>query len=348
MSVSPSELTIFYAWQSDSPGDTNRNAIRLALARAAAEIESAQPGLVLKIDEATRDMIGSDNVPDSIRAKIEAADVFLGDVTTVTPPGATARACPNPNVTFEIGYAAAHLGWKRLILLTNLSLAKFEDLPFDFDRQRVSRYSVKSVSDKTGITKLQALLGTAITAIIKDRPPRPAELKIADPREIRRRRDIENATWALSQIKMPVLQQHIEELPHRIANEVLHFFYSYHGVIKNSLFHINDPELDDAFRGLDAAWQRALEPVENYHSDNVGCYIFGSVADVPLSADRQRDWDDIVEARKDMVAQLAKLLDIIRRDYVEIDLKDTNRRAHDDWRREKADAEARLWTANAD
>lgn len=83
--MSKTEHAVFYAWQSDSPAGTNRNAIRQALVAAAARIEHEQPELTLKLDEATRDMMGADNVPRSILEKIEAADIFVGDVTTVTP-----------------------------------------------------------------------------------------------------------------------------------------------------------------------------------------------------------------------------------------------------------------------
>jgi hypothetical protein len=340
------EISIFYAWQTDSPPDTNRNAIRNALTSASAEIESQRPGLVLKIDEATRDMLGADNVPDSIRAKVEAADIFVGDVTTITrpptSPGDKARPCPNPNVTFEVGYAAAHLGWKRMIILMNTHIAKFDDLPFDFDRQRVSQYLVKSASDRSGINQLKKLLITAITAIVDGNPPRPAELKNANPAEIRRRRDIDSAVWALRQINIPLLQSHIDDLPYKIDTDLLDFFYDYCGVIGSDLFHVNDPDLDSGFRGLYAAWQRALAPGHNYHAAHGRYAFFGNPGDMPLSPEQQTDWDEIVEARNEMRLQIARLLDVIRRNYVEIDLKETSRIALENWQKEKADRQKRL------
>jgi hypothetical protein len=345
MSDARREIAIFYAWQSDSPPETNRNAIRLALASAVAEIEAQRSKLALRIDEATRDMLGADNVPDSIRAKIEAADIFIGDVTTVTPRSTTpdhkARPCPNPNVTFEVGYAAAHLGWRRMILLINTAVAEFEDLPFDFDRQRVSRFDVKSAAAKSGINALKKLLITALTVIVDRNPARPAELKSADPAEIRRRRDIENANWALSQINIPLLQRDMEDLPGKIDTDTLDFFYDYHGVIRSGVFHINDPEVDNAFRGLDAAWLRALAPSYNYHAN--GRYaFFSSPGDMPLSEEPQRDWDEIVEARNEMSLYLTRLLEVIRRSYVEIDLTETSRSAFENWQREKAEREGRF------
>lgn len=328
------EQTIFYAWQSDSPSGTNRNAIRKALIAAASQIEDEHPGLTLTIDEATRDMLGADNVPRSILEKIEAADVFVGDVTTVTPPtpdGSKIRPCPNPNVTFEVGYAAAHLGWKRMILLTNLSVARYEDLPFDFDRQRISQYRVKEANERKGVDQLTNLLVTALTTILNGDPPRPAELRNMDPAHIRRERDLRAARWALSSFAIPALQDHIENLPHFVSPPHFFYFESFHGVISNSLFHINDTSLDAAFRGLDTAWHEALSYGRNYTDSPSGKSIFSAPGDV-LTARQKVDWDAILEARKKMHEQLEALLSIIRRDYVEIDLHETNNQAFQKWR----------------
>jgi hypothetical protein len=346
MSDVQGEITIFYAWQSDSPPAINRNAIRVALASAATEIEVRQPGRVLRIDEATRDMLGADNVPDSIRAKIEAADIFVGDVTTITPPPTTpeprTRPCPNPNVTFEVGYAAAHLGWQRMILLINTAIAKFEDLPFDFDRQRVSRFHIKPDAGKSSADALQKLLITAITPIIEKNPAQPAELKSFDPAVIRRSRDLENARWALSQIHVPTLQRDMDDLPGKIDTDTLDFFYDYLGVIRSGVFHVNDVELNNALRGLAEAWERALAPSHNYHAGAGRYAFFTNPGDMPLSDERQRDWDDIVEARHEMRLQLSKLLEIIRKSYVEIDIKETSRIAFEDWQKEQADRKRRF------
>lgn len=289
-------------------------------------------------------MIGADDVPRSIREKIEAADMFVGDVTTVTPPpsldGKT-RPCPNPNVTFEIGYAAAHLGWNRMILLTNLAIAKFADLPFDFDRHRVSQYRVKAATDAKGIQKLTQLLTEAISMILDGNPLRPAELRMTDPAEIRRKRDVEAARWALSQIALPAIEDHIERLPRIIDSRDFFYYYSYHGVIGNALFHMNDPVLDAAFRGLDVAWGEALSYVENYTDAPGELYIFASPGDAPLSEHRQADWDSILAARSDMHRHLHMILAIVRENYVEIDILETNSRAFEQWRNERATTQAR-------
>ncbi len=103
-------VRVFYSWQSDLPKKSNLNAIREGLAEACKRVEKAQTGIKLVPDEATRDTSGSPNIALKILEKIEASDVFVADVTTVTPPGAE-RPCPNPNVGYELGYAVATLGW---------------------------------------------------------------------------------------------------------------------------------------------------------------------------------------------------------------------------------------------
>jgi hypothetical protein len=334
-------IVIFNAWQSDSPASTNRNAIRVALAAAVAAIEENRPGLSITVDDATRDMPGADNVPDSIRDKIDSCDIFIGDVTTVTLPATASeekvRPCPNPNVTYEIGYASARVGWKRMILLINLNSAKFTDLPFDFDRHRVSRFTVKGTSDKSGADGLKKLLIEAITTIVDKKPKRPEELRAIDPAELRRNRDILHATRALSKISLPILEDHIEQLPHTLNSHAMHFYYGFHGVVQNALFHINDSALDNAFRGLDEAWGRALSFGENYHDAPGDRYIFSKPGDAPLNTAEQADWDAILVARNDMHKHLHDLLAIVREHYVEIDLMDTNQRAFDDWRESQAD-----------
>jgi len=336
--MAETEFTIFYAWQSDLPSEQNRTAILRALTDAAAAVE-AQRGVVVIIDQATRDMLGADNVADTIRTKIEAADMFIGDVTTITlppPDGMEARPCPNPNVTFEIGYAAAHLGWKRCTLLINTALAKHKDLPFDFAPQRVSAFQIANGKDSGGVKNLAKLLTSAITGVIDASPKRPAELRALDPALKRRERDLLAAEEALSQFSTTALQGHIQDLPRAFSQRDLDFFHKFASVATSLLFHINDPALNAAFRSLFAAWDRALSYPERYR--NAGeRLIFSNPGDAPLDADQEISWEAIEVARAEMAQALGDLLRIIREDYVEIDLVETNEKALARWQREQAE-----------
>ncbi len=46
------------------------------------------------------------------------------------------KAMPNPNVLLELGYAAAKLGWDRLVLVMNTNYGHPEELPFDLRNRR--------------------------------------------------------------------------------------------------------------------------------------------------------------------------------------------------------------------
>jgi hypothetical protein len=135
-------VRVFYSWQTDSPKKTNLNAIRGALKAAAEKIAKTRPDLEIAPDEATRGTSGSPNIAMKILEKIQGADVFLADITTITASGAK-RPCPNPNVSYELGYAVGELGWDRVILLFNKALGDFpKDLPFDIIQQRASPYKL--------------------------------------------------------------------------------------------------------------------------------------------------------------------------------------------------------------
>ena len=122
---------IFFSWQSDQAPQYNTKSIRNALDYASSKLEHNTA-----IDEATREMAGSGNIPDSILSKIRAADIFVADITPVACNGI--RKLPNPNVVFELGYAVAHLGWNRVIMLNNNCFGSVKEAPFDFDRHRIS------------------------------------------------------------------------------------------------------------------------------------------------------------------------------------------------------------------
>jgi hypothetical protein len=321
-------LTVFYAWQSDTASASNRNALRVALTEAAAELEDEYPGLTILIDEATRGMAGAGNVPDSIRDKIEACDIFLGDVTTINPDAsAGTRKVPNPNVVYETGFASALLGWNRVILVTNLCVASMDDLPFDFDRHRVTSYNIQGKPDSGARKQLAKLMATALRAIMESDPKRPADLRQRDPVLIRRERDIENARWAMSNVSIPHLQEFIEELPGRVSEAALFFYEGFHGVVTSNNFHIYDPELADAFKKLDQAWSAATSFGSHYYQTPSGLNVFGTPRGLRPHPDEEKALVSIGKAARQMRKHLDRLLAMLRTNYIEIDLDETDRQA---------------------
>lgn len=130
--------TIFWSWQSDRDERVTRHLIREALVRALerlagdADIEDR-----LEIDHDTRGLPGSPDIVTSILAKIDAAAVFVGDVTPIAVSD-SGKHVANPNVLIELGYAKKALSVDRVITVWNTAFtsSRFEDLPFDLRGRR--------------------------------------------------------------------------------------------------------------------------------------------------------------------------------------------------------------------
>lgn len=144
---------VFYSWQSDSPGNTNRNFILDALETAIADINKDETTDVEPvIDRDTLGLAGSPDISHSIFEKIDAASVFVCDVSIIDP--STARPTPNPNVLIELGYAIKSLGWHRIIMVMNTAFGGPEKLPFDLRSKRTTTYAVESdAAEKSPIRK---------------------------------------------------------------------------------------------------------------------------------------------------------------------------------------------------
>ena len=203
---------VFYSWQDDLDSKTNKNFIRRALEEGRNLVNESPEyrDINIVIDEATRDEPGSPNIPRTILSKIQKADVFICDITTINHDAPDERRkVPNPNVVFELGYAVALLGWGRIILLFNEAFGSIPgDLPFDLTGQRVSKYrqapqgasgkaDAKTIRDSR--TKLASLCRDAIKQILLSKPERPAMLSNDLPGMIQRRRDVDilRYSWQL-------------------------------------------------------------------------------------------------------------------------------------------------------
>ncbi len=320
---------IFYSWQSDSPRKTNLDAIRKSLAAACKRLSPQYSDLTLVPDEATRGTSGSPKIVDKIVEKIEAASMFVADITTVTSAGAD-RPCPNPNVLFELGYAVATLGWERVVLLFNGAVADFPgDLPFDLARNRASRYDYALTDPAAQRAKLEKLLEVAVKAVVDKNPKRPAELKGLSREKIEHDRDVENMRWLMETLHLPTLQAHIDDLPHLVADRAMWFHENYKGVAANALFSVYDPILRSAVRQLLHSWETALAHGVQYTPLSHGRNLFASPGDAPLASDRQVAWDEIEAARRNMAESVSSILTRLRSAYFEIDIQRTNEQA---WR----------------
>jgi len=161
---------VFYSWQSDLPGRTNRSLIGKALEIACKDITS-ENGIELDVavDRDTMNVPGSPNIAEVVFSKIADADAFVADVSLINQRPSQVphedwkrhlrvaldrwaaarlqsrgaplpRATPNPNVLTELGYAMALLGREAVILLVNTHFGGLEELPFDLNQLRTLTY----------------------------------------------------------------------------------------------------------------------------------------------------------------------------------------------------------------
>ena len=109
------ELTLFYAWQSDTSEKGNRYLIRDAAKNALKRIgRDADVEESPRLDSDTQNVAGTPEIANTIFNKIDSCGIFLADVTFVgatTPATGDPKMLPNPNVLLELGYATSKVGW---------------------------------------------------------------------------------------------------------------------------------------------------------------------------------------------------------------------------------------------
>lgn len=158
-----SAISVFYAWQSDLPRKTTRDfleeAARLALERVGSDATLEDSP---RLDRDTLGISGLPDISGTIYRKIEQSAVFLADVSLVgqtmqEDPNKKRKLLPNPNVLLELGYAAAKLGWDRIILAMNKEHGQPEELPFDLRNRRFPTSFRLSPDQKNREKKLESL-----------------------------------------------------------------------------------------------------------------------------------------------------------------------------------------------
>jgi hypothetical protein len=333
-SKAPSTVLIFYSWQSDHPGKTNRYFLHSCLKSAKNDFDSnANNALSLYIDESTRDKPGAPHIPDTILKKIAASDILVADLTTInTNPSGSDRPTPNPNVLIELGFAVGRLGWDRMILVFNSEFGKFpNDLPFDIDRRRVIPYSISETDDTTirkkEMQRLSNRIKEGINAIISVNPPRPMDHWISG---VHRSRDVEMLSMLCATFNLDCLHQHCEDIQRGFVSDELLYYYEYFsGTLSGLSFHLYDTKAHDMTKSLLKAWSDSIPPSRHTESASHG-YIFRS-QNPQMSSEEQAAWDIISNAAKPFYDSLKLFADYIRNEYVEIDLSMSSRQAKFEW-----------------
>lgn len=101
-------------------------------------------------------------------SKIDESDLFIADVSIINAKDNTStRKTPNPNVMFELGYAACRLGWNRIICLFNVDYGEMGDLPFDIKHRRIAAYSLKGKSKSEERNRIAGIIMGTIASMIQ-------------------------------------------------------------------------------------------------------------------------------------------------------------------------------------
>jgi hypothetical protein len=168
-----SSPTIFYSWQSDLPAVTTRDVIAKALSQCV-ETLASHPRIVdsPRLDHDTQSVGGTPEIAGTILRKIERAAIFVADVSIssqTTDKCPTRKYSPNANVMLETGYAAARLGWDRIVLVMNERYGGPTRLPFDLRNRRwpIAFSATESAIESTNqelVVRLNEQLGLSLSA----------------------------------------------------------------------------------------------------------------------------------------------------------------------------------------
>lgn len=330
--------TVFYAWQSDSPPQENRFFIREALKGALRMITKSGDGaLPLKYDDATRNAAGSVMIVDSILAKIDACDVFVGDISIISSAEEGSRRVPNPNVMMEVGWAAARLGWNRVVLIFNKATGKIEtDVPFDVRGRLILQYEFSSsTADKKTVEKtLEGILAGAIRAALASPPPIRSRVGARSLKTIstqqQRERDCSMLHRLLNHLDTRWVDDYLASLQdERMPLDEETHYLVFTGVLGEVLFKLFDRRTEAAIRAFASAWGR-MHDASRYGDAIVGTrhvrfrpesYANGQ------KVDRMRF--EFHDARECMHAAFHGMVSRLHKAYPEFDLRDSDKRARE-------------------
>lgn len=317
---------VFFSWQSDVAQNATTRSIRKAVAAAAAVI-TGETGEPIVPEEASRDVAGSPYVPFKLAEKIRGSDIFIADITTVAQT-ATGRSVPNPNVAYELGLAAAHLGWDRIVLLFNQEVASLKDLPFDFDRHRISMYRViEAVKIDGGQQKaLSSLVTVAVRTIIDQNPPRPRDLEGKSEAEVKKARDVVNLRWFLRHMSVDLLGMHVREMPDRLHYFAVVMHDGLDVVLSSPSFRLYDDALEKRLRSLVRRIKLSFRFSHLYRDTNSrwvqALGLSGPHRDFAGEAEAAAELRKVVAG---LARELERVVEAVRNDYIEIDLDETSR-----------------------
>ncbi len=169
-SVPMNNYTLFYSWQMDADKACNKDLIRdalLAVVKDPARIQDSP-----RFESGMEMTAGTPEVATVMFEKIQGCSIFVADTTLVGRITSTVdgrehmKKCLNPNVAIEMGFAAAHAGWDRIICVMNEApeFGRRDEQAFDVRNRRFPINYSLSPAEAKDLTRREA----ALTRLTKD------------------------------------------------------------------------------------------------------------------------------------------------------------------------------------
>lgn len=316
------KCNVFFSWQSDVEQSATTTLIRSAL-KTAKPLIDAELNCECVIDEATRNVSGSPNIPQTILNKIRRADVFMADITTICVDPATSKSLPNPNVNFELGFALAHLGWSRIILIYNEAVSPFQNLPFDFNQNRITKFRTSLPTPKVKEeAKIDELIRFIVEAVIVADPKRPRELEGKSVEDLQREKDIVILNGFLSRVSTTLIEDHVDALPEHIYMSAAITSDMMQSALSKTGFKFYDTRLREIIEKMSDYMHRTLAFDEYYGSVNeqIGVQGLQHRHDPAFDTRRTKDLRSQDRSKRKLAKWLASFTSHIRDNYVDIDV----------------------------
>lgn len=330
---------IFFSWETDLPKSTNTNLIRSCIDKV--KIDLVKKSVWIDRDEATRDVPGAPKIIDEIIKKIQEADIFICDLTTINSEccclsawqtDERVRRTPNPNVLIELGFAIGILGWERVIVLFNTIYGSFkDDLPFDIDKRRVTTYTCSEDTIKEGIDTLSRVLKLAIYTILQNNPVKPVLTPKLKREYTAHERDLKSIKDILSLIHTHTINNYIHSDAPKIRSfEVIVFNDIINAYLNSNHFYFYDIVLEQKLVDFISSWNDSLKHGDYFvERSNSTDFIFPTPGDVFRNQIQEDAFEELEKARLVLYGTYTDFLSYVKANYIEIDLDETNRAALD-------------------